>query len=319
MLASLKLQFRTWLFRPRIETGPVTLNQRRIYILPTRQGLGFALTLTLMLLGDINYNLSLGYVLTFLLATMALMNMLYAFRNMARLEIRAGHADSVFAGGSAQFLFYFHNNGELERHCLRLHDDHDHGITFDLPRQASSQIRLAIPASRRGWLTTGRLTLHTTYPLGLFYAWTYFEFDSRCLVYPEPAAPMPLPSSQQEQGNANIGGAGDEEYTGLRGYMPGDPMQRIAWKAAARERGLQVKQFLSLQGQELWLDWNIVPATHPETRLSILTRWVIDAEARGAVYALRLPDIELPPDQGKRHRDDCLRALALTGLEGGRK
>src|SRR5512146_758111 len=132
VLTALRQQFRTWLFRPKIESGTVTLNQRRIFILPTRQGLAFGGVLLLMLLGDINYNLSLGYVLTFLLATAAAMSMLYAFRNMAQLEIRAGRAEPVFSGDSAWFVFHFHNHNELPRHQLTLRDDTGHATTFDL-------------------------------------------------------------------------------------------------------------------------------------------------------------------------------------------
>ena len=69
MLDALKQRFRTWLFRPRIEQG--TLTQRRIFIIPTKQGFTLCFVLVLMLLGDINYNLSLGYVLTFVLTMMA--------------------------------------------------------------------------------------------------------------------------------------------------------------------------------------------------------------------------------------------------------
>ncbi|MDX8399594.1 MAG: DUF58 domain-containing protein, partial [Gallionellaceae bacterium] len=98
MFTSLKQKFRSWLFRPKIDSGTVTLNQRRIFIIPTRQGIGFVVVLLLMLVGDINYSLSLGYVLTFLLGTTALMTMLHTFRNMAQLEIRAGRCDAVFAG-----------------------------------------------------------------------------------------------------------------------------------------------------------------------------------------------------------------------------
>ena len=123
MLTALKQRFRTWLFRPKIDSGTVTLNQRRIFILPTRQGFGFAVLLLVMLLGDVNYNLSLGYVLTFLLGTTAMMTMLHAFRNMAQLEIRAGRVDAVFAGEMAQFVFHFHNTSTLPRYGLNLRDD----------------------------------------------------------------------------------------------------------------------------------------------------------------------------------------------------
>ena len=65
MFGAFKQKFRNWAFRRTVERGTLVLNQRRIYIMPSRQGLAFVFVLILMLLGDINYNLSLGYVLTF--------------------------------------------------------------------------------------------------------------------------------------------------------------------------------------------------------------------------------------------------------------
>ncbi|MBI1174637.1 MAG: DUF58 domain-containing protein [Sideroxydans sp.] len=316
MLAALRQRFRTWLFQPRIEHGTAVLTQRRIFILPTRLGIGFVFVLLLMLLGDINYNLSLGYVLTFLLGTMGMMTMLHAFRNMAQLEIRAGHADAVFAGETAQFAFHFHNHGNLPRYHLTLHDEHAHYTVFDIPAQQSVVVKLSLPAARRGWLATGRLTLYTEFPLGLFHAWSYLEFDTRCLVYPKPAASTPLPASTAQNGSGSSSVAGDEDFAGLRSYVAGDALQRIAWKALAREQGLQIKQFSALQGRELWLDWDLAAAMSGEQKLAILARWVLDAEAQGLHYGLRLPGLELPPGQGASHREECLRALALFGLAG---
>jgi len=194
VLTALKTRFFTWLFRPKIERGTVTLTQRRIFILPTRQGLALAFVLVLMLLGDINYNLSLGYVLTFLLATMALMSMLHAFRNLAHLEIRAGHTDAVFSGGTAQFVLHFHNHGKLPRYQLCLRDNNSNTARFNVPARQDSEVAFPVPAVQRGWLALGKLTLHTEFPLGLFHAWSYLHFDTRCLVYPKPMAGVPLPS-----------------------------------------------------------------------------------------------------------------------------
>ena len=109
--------------------------------------------------------------------------------------------------------------------------------------------------------------------------------------------------------------AGDEDFTGLRSYAAGDTPQRIAWKALAREQGLQVKQFNAVQGNELWLDWLQAPSEDPEQKLAILARWILDAEAQGLTYGLRLPGLELAPASGMAQRDDCLRAVALFGLE----
>ena len=171
MLTALKQRFRTWLFRPKIESGTVTLTQRRIFILPTRHGIALALLLVLMLLGDINYNLSLGYVLTFLLAMMAVMSMLHAFRNLAQLEIRAGKVDAVFSDETARFLLHFRNRSGLPRYRLGLHDKNGHKVSFDVPAQQDSEIIFSLPATQRGWLALGQLTLSTEFPLGLFYAW----------------------------------------------------------------------------------------------------------------------------------------------------
>ncbi len=316
MLASLQQRFTAWaLGRQTRHEGTITLTQRSVYIIPTRRGAGFAGLLVLMLLGDINYILSLGYILTFLLASMALMSMLHAVRNMLRLEVTAGRAEPVFAGDGAEFRFHFHNRGDLARYGLHLRDQERNEAVFDLPAGQSTEVSLIVPARRRGWLAPGRLTLYTEFPLGLFYAWSYVNFDSRALVYPKPAETTAFPASAAPSGTGAVSVAGDEDFSGLRSYAPGDALQRIAWKALAREQGLQVKHFSALQGKELWLDWLHAPTEDPERKLAIMVRWVLDAEAQGMVYGLRLPGLDLAPDRGLAHRDECLRAVALFGLE----
>ena len=85
------------------EVEPVVLSQRRIFILPTRQGYFFAFTLLPLLLASMNYTLSLGFLLTFLLAAMGGVAMLHTWRNLAHLRLRPGHCNPVFAGESAHF------------------------------------------------------------------------------------------------------------------------------------------------------------------------------------------------------------------------
>ncbi len=322
MLTALKQKFRAWLFRQKIESGTVVLTQRRIFILPTRQGLALALVLGLMLLGDINYNLSLGYVLTFLLAMMAVMSMLHAFRNLAHLEIRAGRADAVFSGETAVFLLHFHNRSKLSRYQLCLRRDNGAGaghltapsLRFDVTAGQDTEVSFPLLAMRRGWLPLGMLTLYTEFPLGLFHAWSYLHFDTRCLVYPKPLGDAPLPSANAPDGAGRRSIAGDDDFAGLRSYIAGDALPRIAWKALAREQGLQVKQFSTPLGEQMWLDLSDAPDRSEEDKLARMARWVLDAERQGLRYGLRLPDSELPPDSGAAHRDECLRRIALFNL-----
>jgi uncharacterized protein (DUF58 family) len=202
----------------------------------------------------------------------------------------------------------------LPRYQIKLHNDDGDSVIFDLPAQQSTEVKLLIPATQRGWKDVGRLTLDTEFPLGLYHAWCYLHFDTRCLVYPEPAPHHPLPDNAAHNGSGIIQGAGDEDFAGLRNYVPGDALPRIAWKALAREQGLQVKQFSAPRGNLLWLDWTQLPALNFERQLEILTRWVLDADAKGVHYGLRLPDFELAPGHSPMHRAECLRALALCGL-----
>ena len=88
VFTALKSRLADWFIRPRArESGVIVLAQRRVYILPTRHGMVFAIVLLMMLLGAINYGLSLGFVLTFLLVAMAFNGMLYTFRNLVRLQV----------------------------------------------------------------------------------------------------------------------------------------------------------------------------------------------------------------------------------------
>ena len=94
MVAGLRQRISDWIFRARMpEDPPVVLVQRRIFILPTRQGYLFAFILLLLLVASINYQLSLGFLLTFLLASMAGTAMLHTFRNLSRLSIAPGRTE----------------------------------------------------------------------------------------------------------------------------------------------------------------------------------------------------------------------------------
>jgi uncharacterized protein (DUF58 family) len=315
VLNRLKQKFRTWASRQKIESGTITLTQRRIYIIPSKQGFALATVLGLMLVGDINYSLSLGYVLTFLLAMTALMSMLHTFRNLAHLEIRAGHAEAVFGGDTARFLLYFNNKSKLPRYQLCLRNAEGLKICFDILPLQDNPIVFTVPATRRGWLPPGRLTLYTEFPLGLFYCWTYLHFDTRCLVYPKPLSEAPLPPGDAPDGAGKRTIVGDDDFSGLRKYAVGDALPRIAWKAFARGQGLQVKQFSTQVGDELWLDLAAATDLNTESKLSRMTRWVLDAESQGMHYGLRLPDGELPVGSGMAHRNKCLQHITLFGLD----
>lgn len=318
--ASLRQRLTHWLFRTGgAATSDVVLVQRRVFILPTRQGLVFGGTLALMLTASVNYNLSLGYVLTFLLAAMGFNSMLHTYRNLAKLKITAGSAQPVYAGEQARFVVDIANAGAHARHAIGLTGGAWEATYVDIPAGHSRLTGVSIAAPRRGLLRPGRLTLHTDYPLGLYRAWSYLELDMCCIVYPRLGPPgIPLPTSAAARRSGDVHGTGGEDFGGLRPYYAGDPPRHIAWKASAREDLLLTKQFVGHAAARCWLDWHALPPRlDVEERLSRLARWVVDAHAAGLAYGLRLPTLTLPPASGDAHRAQCLKALALFGLSDG--
>ena len=82
--------------------------------------------------------------------------------------------------------------------------------------------------------------------------------------------------------------------------------------ARQQDGPLLTKLFSGAAAQQLWLDWEALPdVIDTELRLSILARWMIDADAAGVAWGLRLPAFRLAPDNGPTQINAGLRALAL--------
>lgn len=302
------------------EIGPIILTQRRVFILPTRYGVIFCFLLLLMLIGSINYNLSLGYVLTFLLGTMGIISLFHTFRNIAGLSVHLGKSEPVFAGQNAIFTICIENFSKISRHSISLQKKNNLTLLpeyFDVPAKGITCTKIMLPTTSRGLLAPGKLIIFTAFPLGIFRAWSYIEPKMQCIVYPRPSPPDSLPPTPLFQ-NTDSGieyGIGNEDFTGFRPYRTGDSPRDIVWKVFAREQGLQVKQLSGHVYTELWLDWEdpliIKYKMKTELMLSQLTRWTLDAEARGLNYGLRLPDKTIMPSSGSLHQQKCLEMLAL--------
>ena len=303
------------------ERGEIVLGHRRVYIVPSRLGLFFGGTLAILLVGSINYALSLGFALTFLLAGLGIAAMVQTTRNLARLSVRAGRSEPVFAGDAARFRLALTNAGSFDRpEILVRHLGSGAQQTVDIAASDSAEVVLPVPAPRRGRLPLGRVMLETRFPVGLFRAWSYVEPDCRCLVYPHPvASALPPPAPNAQAGGARAHAQGSDDFSGLRAYQPADSPRHVAWKSVARSDtqharsdDMLTKQFAGDAIAELWLDMrDLAPSLGLEQRLSRLAGWVLAAERAGALYGLRLPGAQIDPARGAAHRAACLEALAL--------
>jgi uncharacterized protein (DUF58 family) len=316
-----------WLFQLRdTEPGEVFLNQRRVFILPTKPGLGFGVLLVVLLIGATNYNLSLGFALVFALAACAVVDMYLTYKNLGQLHLKPGRAHPVFAGEDAQFELTVVNRTSLDRFALWVDfiEAGEARYVVDVMAGSDTALLLSAPSAERGWLAAPRVRLATRFPLGLFGAWCYWQPDARALVYPFPeesAPPLPMSGAASEDGH---GHAGHDDFAGIRSYQPGDSLRHMAWRQIARldpalGGQLVTKHFEGGAVEELVLDFDALPVTLDlELRLSRMTRWVLDAEQRAVPYGFRMHGTDFAASVGAAHQAACLRALALCALAGER-
>jgi len=290
---------------------PVTLNQRRIFILPTDRGLGFVILIVLLLLIAFVYNNNLAYLLAFLLASIFFITILHSYRSLSGLKLRPGQSKPVFAGQSAGFNIHIDNPTGKDRQQLKISMPQA-AETISLSAHSQTQVALHCVTYKRGWQEAGTITISSTYPLGLFRAWSPLRFNLKVLVYPKPAnseIPFPeTPASQFEQGASN---KGNEDFFGLQSYQPGDAIKHIHWKSYAKSLGVFSKQYDGENTGQIWLDYIQAPGHGIEDRLSQVCRWLIDAEQAGINYGFSIPGLKLEPANGQSHYQKCLEALAL--------
>lgn len=309
--------FKQRLFRSRPEDVlPLKIEHQRIYILPTRRGLAYLFSLLIMLIASVNYALSLGYALCFLLTGLFAASLLHTYKNVAGISFAKISSNDVFVGESAQFSIAVENQTGLDRIGIALKSI-EAKCVVDIAASGSAQGVLNKPTEQRGEHTLGRVTVTSTYPLGLWRTWCYVHSSESAIVYPKPedsAPPLPADSTADQGENQRKASQGD--ISGIREYNTGDAISSIAWKSAARGQGLYVKTFEDDNaGGETHLSLSTTGLTDTEQQLSRLSAWVVAAERSQVDYSFELSDIRLEAGSGKNHKKRALRALAVYGLK----
>ncbi len=312
-----------WLASRTPPSDQLLLTQRNVYILPTRPGWMLGITLLVMLVGSINYQLNLGYILTFLLAGAAVVSMHISHATLRGLSLKLQPPQPCFAGALAPLEVVLTNPNTSARYGI--------GVALAGPKKSTAWVHTDVPAQGNatttvGWMPPSRgrhslptLTLETRFPLGTFRVWSVWRPAANLLVYPRPEPnPPPLPAgvpkAHQSQNPAATGGS---EPDGIRAYRRGDPLKTVVWKRAAQAMARGSADLVSRDtagnpsGHELWCDWRNTGTQDAELRASRLTAWVLVADRLGLDYGLRLPHTELMPAQGHQHKQHCLEALAL--------
>jgi len=310
-----------WFLSRRPPSDRLELTQRNVYIVPTAAGWMLLATVLVLLIASINYQLNLGYLLTFLLAGSAAVGMHLCHATLRGLAMHLTPPDAQFAHSAAVFRITLHNARRSTRFGIGMAvRGSGHWAWTDVPAQGSCPLEIAFLPHRRGLHAVPPLTAETRFPLGTFRVWCVWRPAAKLLVYPAPEAhPPPLPPGEAlagPPGRALARAQAAGEYDGIRAYRRGDPLKLVVWKKAARAQAAGSEDLVSrdtqqAQREELWLDAQATALPELEARLSRLCAWVLMADRLGIDYGLRVAGRSIAPSHGEAHKRQCLEALAI--------
>lgn len=280
--------------------------------MPTRYGFVYCGMLFALLVGSINHNNNLGYLLTFFLGALFFVSFLFTFRNLLGISVKEQDVKPVFAGQPCKVSYTFMVLNS-SKHGIHIALDPMYGQTIDIDDGDTTRVTLHHATEKRGYLRVRYIHLSTTFPFGLVHLQSRRSVELNCLVFPQPVSTpfMREYSDGSESGDSPQEQKGTGDFTGLDPYLPGDSLKRIHWKGFAGGRGFHTKRFEENETASALFSLQDLPGNDLELKLSQLTYMVLAASTEGGKYGLRLGEFFIPPNRGPAHTNDCLKALAL--------
>jgi uncharacterized protein (DUF58 family) len=311
-------QLTRWMKKRFPITTETTLTLRTIFIVPTITSLALLLTVFLLFLMAVNFQNSLVYALSFWLMALILVAILFTYRNLSGLTVRALQSSPCFAGEKAVFKLQVSCIKKQQKSAVFLGWKNEDITEVNLDNAQSREIKLSHSTTKRGWFMPPKVNIFSRHPIGLVIAWSYAALKMKSLVYPKPLLQDNAEYMQSKQGVSETGQErlnGSTDFAGIRQYQAGDSPKHIHWKTYAKTRALFTKSFVDYASHTLWLDWDSLNLTGIETKLSHLCARVLACYQEDLTYGLNIPSKILQPARGEAHKNACLTALALHGLD----
>ncbi len=294
----------------------LTLQRNQVYIFLSKFGFLYIGLCFILLILAVNFENSLVYILLFWLISLFVTTMIYTWMNLAGLHIRASGVNPIFVDEQAEFKVTIESLTKRNYRAIWLMTEESNAV-LDCSAKSSASTSLFVTGLARGHVILPRFKVMTTFPLGIFTAWSYVDLNQSTLCYPKPKE-QPLakyqhieesePSEYEHANSSKTSGV--DNFEGQKSYEVGDSISKINWHAYARGHGLHVKVFSKQSMQEIWLSEHDFTGTL-EAKLSALCYWVLALEKDQVPFGFKLGMLSLPPDNGKDHVDKCLSALAL--------
>ena len=290
-----------------------TLDNRSIFIFPSKYGFAYIfLTILVFLLGT-NYQNNVIILFAYLLASFFISTMLLSYFNLKGLTFKCGADPKFFAEQQAELSLKI----IAPKTSFNIYSAFpNESITLTEQVKGEQSIKISIPNLERGIHTLGRVKVWSQHGFGLFTTWSWLDFGATAVVYPKV---RPIPNHLLARTNQSKVGAqsgtnqfkeGKEEFHELREYRQGESLSHVSWKHLARGQGKLTKHYHEPISQDLWLTLDSVSGKNLEEKLSYLCYLVTQSTQQNLRFGFILAITRIEPNSGLVHSEQCLLALA---------
>lgn len=240
--------------------------------------------------------LNLFFLLLAFCTVMPLMNLWWAYRNLAGVRGFVESDAPMPAGTSVAGHVRLQCARRIRYHLgvdLRIADK-IHRVLPDceLHPGETQRFDLTMPSLERGLHPIAIARVTTLFPFGLLELSRRLETRGALVVYPAPADLARYRDRNNSDGQG-LGGKHAEELgpAGLREFRDGDELRLVHWKASARRTELVVREFEgdASPGMEVLLDLR-TSGDRLEEALSLVTALALESQTRKEVFTLHTQD-----------------------------
>ena len=309
------------LWRPNApQVLPIRATIKNVYLLPHRSGVVWGMLSLTVLLWSLNSVDNMGLLLGSFLCSACIYTLAQTAGQLLGLRVLSVNSEPVIEGTPVALRVRMKAPSKPDGILL------ESGNAFGCVRFDGSGMGegvLSFPTTERGVYTWPLLRISTRRPLGVGVAWLRAWPPGEVIVWPKPESSGPScpghagdQARQPQQPARPKPGQGNDEWSHLREYRPGDRWRDMDWKRVARSGTYWVRQYDQPPGGQISVDWRDTEGLSHESRIRRMARWLNEAEKQGRLSVLTLPDQSLGPDRGSSHKAACMTLLARLPREG---
>ena len=281
-----------------LEGDSARTSARHAIALPTVSGFFYFALIGLLLLGAVNFQSNIGFLLAFALLTIGFVGLVFVGVNFHGVTLATD--GDIYCESGKDPVVRIQLQSKNEHQQIQIASDID-ATTCDVSSSVE-HVSLCLPARPRGVYPLSELEVGSLFPFGWVMLRCRWRIGKYLIVYP----------AIKNTSVAPVGGRdiGSHELT-IRPYRTGDRISSIAWK---KTKTLESPVVIDFKGDHKssaisYRDYANLPY---EEVLSVMTRQVFQSFQEGRAWSLELPQQSMTTSRGQQHLQASLKALALA-------